>query len=116
METKATINDLVGKDLKNFKIIEMTEVYKTDDGGLKISSIGFFKNQNTAEVFASLRTDAVNCKTEKALVLTDDKVGYLLTNKEPITLFDEKEEMPKLKEAILGKLSAQERALIGLGK
>ena len=35
MATKAKIKELVGKDLKGFKIVEMTEVYRVNDEGRK---------------------------------------------------------------------------------
>lgn len=107
------ISELVGKDLKGFKIIEMTEVYREDEDGRKSSSIGFFKNPNTAAAFAGVQTDANWHKTEQALVLTDGTVGYLVEDKKFVKLFDDEAEALGIKKKVVAKLSPAERKLLG---
>ena len=113
MATKAKIKELVGKDLKDFKIVEMTEVYLVDDDGRKYISLGFFKNPNTAAAFAEVQTDASYHKTGSALVLTDGTVGYVLTQQEPVKLFDDEAEALEIKKKTVAKLSPAERKLLG---
>ena len=100
-------------DLKGFKVLEMTEVYMIDNDGRKSSSIGFFKNQNTATVFAGAQGDSNWLKTAQALVLTDGTVGYVI-KPDPVKLFDDEAEALKLKEKAIAKLSPAERSLLGL--
>lgn len=113
MSAEAKIKKLVGKDLKGFKIVEMMEVYSVDDDGRKSSSLGFFKNPNTAVAFAGVQRDASWHKTEQALVLTDGTVGYVITQQEPVKLFDDEAEALKIKKKAVAKLSPAERKLLG---
>jgi hypothetical protein len=107
------IKKLVGKDLKGFKIIEMTEVYQIDDNGLRSSSIGFFKDPNTAVAFVGVQTDASWHKTGQALVLTDGIIGYVITQLEPVKFFDDETEVMNVKKKVIAKLSPAERKLLG---
>ncbi len=115
MATEANIKELIGKDLKGFKIVEMTEVYRVDFDGRKSSSLGFFKDPNTAEAFAGVQTDASWHKTGQALVLTDGTVGYVIKDQKPVKLFDDEAEALEIKKKALAKLSPAERKLIGFG-
>lgn len=112
MATKAKIKELVGKDLKGFNIVEMTEVYRVDDDG-QSSSLGFFKDPNTAAAFAGVQTDASWHKTGQALVLTDGTVGYVITQQESVKLFDDEAEALEIKKKAITKLSSAERKLLG---
>lgn len=113
MTTKAGINTLVGKDLANFKIVEMTEVYRTDDDGRKSDSLGFFKDPTVAVAFAGAQTDANWHQTKPALMLTDGVVGYVIAQQDPVKLFDDEAETLKIREKALTKLSPEERKLLG---
>jgi hypothetical protein len=113
MATKAKIKELINKDLKGFKIIEMTEVYLVDDDGWKSSSLGFFKDPNTAAAFAGVQTDANWHKTEQALLLTDGTIGYVIEDQNPVKLFDDEAEALKIKKKAVAKLSPVERKLLG---
>ena len=115
MATKAKIKELVGKDLKGFKIVEMTEVYRVNDEGRKSGSLGFFKDPNIATAFAGVQTDASWHKTGQVLVLTDGTVGYVITEQEPVNLFDDEAEALEIKKKAIAKLSPAERKLLGFG-
>ena len=52
MAEQAKIQELVGKDLSGFVVVEMTEVYRVDDDGRKTRSIGYFRHANIAKAFA----------------------------------------------------------------
>ncbi len=113
MANKAKIKELIDKDLKGFKIVEMTEVYRMDNDGLKSSSLGFFKNPNMAMAFAGVQTDPSWHKTEQALVLTDGTVGYVIEEQNPVKLFDDEAEALEIKKKAVAKLSPAERKLLG---
>ncbi len=108
------LNALLGKSLKDYKIVEMTEVYQIDDDGRKTNSLGFFKDKNIAEVFAGAQTDANWHKTGQALVLTDGAVGYIVGS-ESVVLFNDEKEALDLKQKALAKLSPAERKLLKFG-
>lgn len=114
MATKATLKELIGKDLKGFKIVEMTEVYRVDDDGQKSSSLGFFKDPNTAVAFAGAQTDANWHKTGQVLVLTDGIIGYVIEDQKPVKFFDDEAEALTIKKKAIAKLSPAERKILNL--
>lgn len=113
MANKAKIKELIGKDLRGFRILEMTEVYRVNDDGRKSSSLGFFRDPNTAAAFAGVQTDANWHKTGQALVLTDGTIGYVITQQEPVKLFDDETKALEIKKRVFAKLSTAERKLLG---
>ena len=114
MATKANIKELVEKDLKGFRVLEMTEVFKVDEDGRKRDSLGFFKDQNTAVAFAGIQTDSNWHKTAQAFVLTNGIIGYVIEKKEAVKIFDDKTEALKIKRKAIAKLSLPERRLLKL--
>jgi len=104
---------LVGKDLSEFKVVAMTEVYKVDDDGRKYISLGFFKDPNIATAFAGNQTDANWHKTSVVLVLTDGKEGYVIKEQESVNLFDDEEKSLELRKQAIAKLSAADRKILG---
>lgn len=114
MAAKVKIGELVGKDLKGFKIVEMTEVYRVNEDGRKSISLGFFKDLNIASAFAGGQTDASWHKTGQALVLTDGTVGYVIAQQDPVKLFEDEAEVLKIKERVVAKLTIAERKVLGL--
>jgi hypothetical protein len=108
------LKELIGKNLANFTIQELTEVYETDvEGRGKIKSIGFFKNETIATGFAGNQTDAYLHKTQKVILLTDGKDAFIV-NAEPVKLLDDEEAALEIRNKALDKLSPQERELLGL--
>jgi hypothetical protein len=114
MATKTNIKELIGKDLSEFKIVEMTEVYNVDENGRKSSSLGFFKDSNIAEAFAGVQTNASWHRTGQALVLTDGTIGYVIGQRDAVKLFDDEAEALDIKKKAIAKLSPAERKLLGL--
>ena len=108
------IADLVGRDLTDFQVIEITEVYKVNEDGRRIVSLGFFKKAHIAKAFASNRVDANFHKVESVIVLTNGKVAFVLDQQRPVKIFDDEEEVLKLREKIVAKLSIDERRLLGI--
>lgn len=113
MGAKAGIKELIGKDLKGFEIVEMTEVYRVDEDGRKSRSLGFFKDPNTASAFAGVQTDPTWHRTGQALVLTNGITGYVVMQQEPVKLFDDEAEALDIKKKAVAKLSQAERKLLG---
>ena len=107
------IKDFMRRDISSYKIIEMVEVYRTDDDGRKTKSLGFFKDPDIATAFAGSQIDAKWYRTEPVLVLTDGKVGFIV-DVEEVTLFDDEAEALRIKEGIIAKLSPAERKIMGL--
>lgn len=116
MTTKAGSNqlkDLIGHDLSGFKVIVMTEVYTIDDDGRKCDSIGFFRNQTIGEAFAGQHSNAGHTRTDQVLVLTNGTAGYVMESKESVKLFNDEDEVLKIKQGAIAKLSPAERKLFG---
>lgn len=109
------LNVLIGKDLSNFKIEEMVQIYQVDEDGTNPKTIGCFKNHTIAAAFAGPQINANQTKTAKILVLTDGVVGYGLKSKEVVKFFNDEEEALRLKNEALEKLSPEQRTLLGLG-
>jgi hypothetical protein len=114
MADEVRIEELIGEDLGGFEIVEMTEVYRVDYDGKQSNSLGFFKSQNTAAVFAESQTDASWHKTRKAPVLTNGILGFVIENHKLVKLLDDKAEALELKKKVAAKLSPAERMLLGL--
>ncbi len=106
--TSLKLSSLVGKDLSGFTILGMTEVYMLDDDGMMSRSIGFFKSRELAEMFAGTQTTASRYRTRETIILTDDDVGYIVGDHDPVNLFDDEEEVVKNRDAVLARLSSPE--------
>ena len=115
MDTNPNIKELIKKDLKGFQIIEMTEVYRVDVDGRKVVSVGFFKDPDIAAAFVGIQDDTNWIKTEKALVLTDGTVGYVISEKDPVKLFDDVEEALDIRNKAIANLNPAVRKLLGYG-
>ena len=111
---KSSINDFVDKDLKNFKIVEMTEVFHTNDDGRYTSSCGFFKSQNVAEAFIKTQINEAWHNAEQLFVLTDGKVGFVIESEKLVKFFKDKDEIKKIRKKILEKLDPGEQEILGL--
>jgi len=105
------LEDLIGKDLKGFTVQELTEVFRVDEDGRKTKSIGFFRNGIIAKAFVQNSVDAAWHKTDKALILTDGKVGFRLLAG-PVELFDDEKTALEIREKALAKLSPEERTIL----
>jgi hypothetical protein len=114
MSIKAQISELAGVDLKNFKILEMTEVFKVDDDGRCCSSLGFFKDAEIAADFAGAQKDSSYFKTGPAFVLTNGEVGFTISGEKEVKLFDDEKEAGEIRKRGLAKLTAAERKVLRL--
>lgn len=110
---KVDINAVVGQDLSGFKVIIMTEVFKTDDDGRRSRSLGYFKDVTIAKAFAGSQTDAPWHKTRDVYVLTDGKVGFLLNTSESVQILEDEKVLVQIREKALAKLTPAERKILG---
>jgi len=104
--------ELLGKSLSGFAVQELTEVFKVDEDGRKKKSLGFFHDESIAKAFAGNQADANWHRTEKVLVLTDGKEGFVIGG--GVTLLDDEKAALEIKEAAIAKLSEAERKVLGL--
>jgi hypothetical protein len=111
-----TIRELLNyADLREFRLIEMTEVYLVDDDGRKSESVGFFRNPAVANAFVGNQVDADWHKTEFALVFTNGIDGFVVKEQEPVKIFVDEKEAVELRRKAITKLSAADREILGLG-
>ena len=110
------LTGFIGKKgvLKDFIITKMTEVYRTNEDGMKVSSVGFFKKEDIAKAFAGSQTDKNYFKTQTVIVLTNGIVAYLIEEKEPLHIIDDEKAALTLKKKALEKLSPEEIKILGL--
>lgn len=104
--------DLIGKKLDGFSVQIYTEVYRVNEDGKKIDSLGFFRNSTIAKAFADGLTDAPWHQTEQELVLTNGEVGFLLG--ESVKLLSDEQAALEVKEKALAKLTPEEIELLKL--
>jgi hypothetical protein len=112
MSDKLGSETLVGVELSNFKVVRMTEVYDVDEDGRRRSTLGFFKNQTIAEVFAGPSNTSYK-RTAPALILTDGVNGYVIPEQDAVKLFNDEVEAVALRKIALAKLTLGERSLLG---
>jgi len=106
------IKRILGISLGRFTIEELTEVYRIDEDGRKISSLGFFRNEKIAKGFAHIQVDAAWHKTGKKFVLTDGKNGFVLG--EPIEILDDEKAKLDIAKTARSKLTQEEAEALGL--
>ncbi len=109
----AKIQELLGKNLKDFKLVVMTEVYMMDNDGRKSRTLGYFRDQNTAVAYAGLQTDANYHKTEQVVVLTDGNIGFVIKHQDSVIFFDDEKVALEIRDKALAKLSPAERKFLG---
>ena len=103
-----------GKPLEGFEILTLTEVYYTDEEGFNPTPIAFFKSDTIAKAFAknTKQEGWGPNKTTTVHALTNGKVGWILG--ESIELYSDEEAVKEIQEKALGKLSPEEREILGL--
>lgn len=107
--------DCVPRDLAGYQLVKMTEVYRVNDDGVKIKSLGFFRRAEVAEAFRGAQTDANWHKTCEKLLLTNGIYAFVVKQSQ-VTLFDDEHEALRLREHALSKLTDAERSLLGFDK
>ena len=105
--------DMIGIDLSGFQVRKLFEVYKTNDDGRKVSSLGFFKSEKIAKGFAKIQVDANWHKVKGNYILTDGKIGFVLGTF--INILDDEEAKLAIAEKARLKLTSEEADALGLG-
>jgi len=104
--------DLLGVSLKGFSVKELTEVFKTNDDGRKVESLGFFQSEKIAKGFAQTQVDAAWHKTRKQFVLTDGEIGFVV--EDSVEILDDEEGKLEIAKKARAKLSTEEAEALGL--
>lgn len=110
VEKTFKIEELIGQELKGFRIEEMTEVYRVDDDGRRSRSVGLFRNNDIAQAFAATQVDSPWHKTRKLVVITDGQICFLPG--EIFAIMDDEQAALETRQKILKKLSAAERKFL----
>ena len=106
------IADLIGKPLTEFQIVQMTEVYRTNEDGGYTKSEGCFMSKVMALAYASKVSDSFYMGTRSVLVLTDGREAYFLG--EAAEVADEVAARDTVLKQALSKLTAAEIQVLGL--
>ncbi len=112
-DSQISFSDLIGKRLGDFRIIEMFGVYPTHNDGSDTWSVGFFKDQDTALAYIGAHEKPDNFRVESGLVLTDNKVGFLIGQQDPVIVFGPEEEKG-IRESLLKRFSSAELNFLGI--
>jgi len=106
------VTDLIGKPLTDFRVIQMTEVYRTNEDGCCTKSEGCFTSDVVALAYSKGLGDSSYTGTRKVLVLTNGVVGYLVDL--PVILADADSALESIRTRALSKLTPEEVQLLGL--
>lgn len=101
------------KDLAGYSVRELHEVFKVDNDGKKLQSVGYFRDMDIAFAFAGAQVDAPWHKVQKAFVLTNGTYGFLMTG-QSATLLDDGLAMKDIRNAAKAKLSEAEQRVLGI--
>lgn len=107
------LKELIGKDLQGYTIEELYEVYKMDNDGRKLQSVGYFRQEFIAKAFAGVQVDAPWHKVQRAFVLTNGTDGFLMTG-QSVTLFSDEQATLDIRNAAKAKLTEAEQRVLGL--
>ena len=108
----ANLADLIGKPLDNFKVVRMTEVYRTNEDGRITKSEGCVKGEAEARAYASGLGDAGYVGTRSVLVLTDGEDAYFLGDS--VLVADISAVLDAVRAKALAKLTPEEIQVLGL--
>jgi hypothetical protein len=107
------IEDLVGKPLDKFRVLRMTEVYRTDTDGRFTKSEGCLKSEAQARAYANGLGDSGYVNTRSILVLTDgEEEAYFLGDK--VLVADISTVLDSIRIKALAKLTPEEIQVLGL--
>ena len=109
----SNVSDLVGKPLSEFRLVEMTEVYRTNEDGGYTHTEGCFADGGLARAYASGLTDSNYTSFRNILVLTDGKVGYHCLGTE-VLLVDVEGALELVRKRAISKLTPGELQALGV--
>jgi hypothetical protein len=98
-----TLKGLIGSDLSGFHIVEMVEVYATDEDGRRIGSAMIFQHESVAQVFMDNGKDVGHKGMGKILVLTNGEIYFTLESVRRVSMFS-KDDMDALRKEVIEKI------------
>jgi hypothetical protein len=113
MNASETGLELVGKSLTDFSVRTMTEVFRTNDDGLKVKAVGYFFDPQVAQGWVDGMTNKHYYGTVHVLVLTDGERAFLLDPTRVEITGDEHAKL-EIRDKALAKLTPSERAVLGI--
>lgn len=109
-----SVTELIGKDLHDWRIEQLTAVHQSDWEGRSSSVVGYFRDETVANAFANPTDKEQRMSTYKAVVLTNGKSAFLIQNEQPLNMFDDEAEAARLRQSIKDKLTVDEQRLLGI--
>jgi hypothetical protein len=104
--------NLVGIPLTSLKVERLTEVYEIDSDGRYASSKGYFRDVNVAMAYSINQASPEYYRTREVIALTNANRGIILG--ESIILENDEVVAKRIREQVLGKLSPEERRVVGI--
>lgn len=90
----------------------MLEISETNDDGNVTKSLGL--SANLDKEFAEAFTGGGHHRADEVFVLTDGKIGYVISRTNAVGVITQEEMMTRIKATVASKLSAAERKAMGL--
>ncbi len=90
----------------------MLEISETDDDGKATKSLGL--STNLDKEFAEAFTGGGHHRADEVFVLTDGKIGYVISRTDSVGVLTQEEMTMKIRANVASKLSAVERKAMGL--
>lgn len=106
---------LTGKDdLKDFRLVQMFEVFDTDEEGQRRKPFGVLGDEELAKAWSATKPSSWHPNSvRKIWVLTNGKLGFVVLPEQVYLVDDEKARRDVTAKA-LDKLSPEERKVLGV--
>jgi hypothetical protein len=108
----SNLEALIGQALNEFRVVRMTEVYRTDSDGRYTKSEGCFMGEVEARAYAKSLSDSGYTGTRGVIILTDGRAAYFMG--EVAAIADEASVLESIRKKALSKLTAEEIQVLGL--
>ncbi len=108
------LSELIGKDLRSFKLETLHEVWSTDELGLRSKAIGAFRNETVARAFAGNEKGSWGAASVYPVTVLTDGINTFAIEDRVINVFNDEAEATKLRQAAIEKLSPADRKILGL--
>jgi hypothetical protein len=105
-------SDLIGKTLSEFRVIKMTEVYRTNDSGDILKSEGCFSCKTLAKAYANNLPDPYLTHLRSVIIITNGEVGYFMG--EGALLIGAEFAQSIIRKNVMSKLTPEEIQVLGL--
>ncbi|MDP2693083.1 MAG: hypothetical protein Q8O88_05600 [bacterium] len=107
------VREFVGRDLVGFRIEELSEVFRVNEDGFRVITIGYFRDNNTAEAFIQTHTLSNYLRMQGVLVLiNDNQTAFLLG--ESVKVVSDREILAEIRARIIARLPPEQLKILGL--